>query len=158
MAYSKYKKDGTLKQKPGKKPDPNKVKKQATFVKGVVRPHVWKCGPDEYKHSMYTPWMMARAQAKFRDETFELTFEQFYSKWKDCWAQRGRGIDDLCMSRKDFSEGWTDDNAEVIDRREHLNRQQNARSANKDGYYKNGLPGPKGPWKHKIQYKKMKAK
>ena len=123
MAYSIYKKDGTLKKKPGPKPDPAKAKKPSTFVRDVPRPQVWITGPDEFKHSMYHPWQMSKAQAKFREEDWELTFEQYYDLWKDYWHQRGRQADDYCMTRDDVSGAWSVDNIRIITRRKHLEEQ-----------------------------------
>jgi hypothetical protein len=84
------------------------------------RPHIWICGPDEYKHSMYTPWMMARAQANYRGEEFLLTFEEFYSAWKKRWNQRGRKGHEYCMTRIDEDGPWSSDNIRVITRKEQL--------------------------------------
>jgi hypothetical protein len=92
-------------------------------ARGKSRPHVWLSGPDEYRHSMYHPWMLAKAQAKFRGEGFELTFEQFFELWNGRWHERGRGIDDLCITRINPDKAWKKSNVHVITRREHLNIQ-----------------------------------
>lgn len=84
------------------------------------RPHSWLSGPDEYKHSMYTPWMLSRAQANFRKEEFLLSFEEYYEMWKDHWDNRGRKPDNMCMTRKDPLGPWSKDNAYIISRKEHL--------------------------------------
>ena len=89
------------------------------------RPHVWICGPDEYKHQMYTPWMMARAQANFRKEGWSMTFDEYYDLWEKEWPNRGRGGDDMCMTRLDPSEPWTRDNCHIMIRKEHI-RESNA--------------------------------
>jgi hypothetical protein len=89
-------------------------------ARGKTRPHVWLSGPDEYRHSMYHPWMLAKAQAKFRGEKYELTFDQFFELWDGKWEYRGRGIDDFCISRIDPSKAWKISNVHIITRREHL--------------------------------------
>ena len=125
MAYSKIKKDGTPALPPGRKPDPNKYRSpgQGKGRKGP-RPHTWIIGPDDpYKHSMYLPWLKAKAQANFRDEEWELTFEEYYTLWKDEWPNRGRAAEQMCMSRKDFDGAWSIDNAIIINRHEHLKLQ-----------------------------------
>lgn len=93
------------------------------------RPWQWITGPDEYKHSMYTPWQRMKAQANFRGEEFTLKFEDFYNLWKDHWPQRGRGIDDLCMSRNDHSGPWSKKNTIIITRKEHYKNQVNYRAS-----------------------------
>lgn len=131
----RLKKDGTPAKKPGRKPDPNKpVKAPGNGGRGP-RPHVWVCGPDEYKHSMYMPWQRASAQARFRNEGWDLSFEQFYELWKDEWNNRGRQPDNMCMTRDDYEGAWEIGNVTVVTRREHLQRQQANRHS----------PGYKGP-------------
>jgi hypothetical protein len=126
----RLKKDGTPAKKPGRPPNPNKAPPERKgFGKGKARPHVWLCGPDKEVHDLYTPWMKARAQAHFRGEDWDLTFEQFYDLWKEDWHQRGRGSFDKCMSRNDPTEAWSVDNTLIITRREHLKKQAEHREA-----------------------------
>lgn len=121
MAYQKIRKNGQPAKPAGKKPNPNaKPKKAAVFVAGVLRPHVWLCGPDEYKHSMYHPWQMSKAQAKFRGEDWTLEFEEYYELWKDDWNNRGRDPENMCMSRMDSNGPWSLKNAIIITRAEQL--------------------------------------
>jgi len=87
------------------------------------RPHVWICGPDEYKHQMYIPFLKAKAQAKFREEPWELEFEDYFTIWNGYWADRGRDRDSLCMTRKDWSDSWSKDNIILVTRLEHCQRQ-----------------------------------
>jgi hypothetical protein len=88
-----------------------------------LRPHVWLCGPDEYKHQMYVPWMMARAQANFRNESWDLEFEDYYNMWNGLWDQRGRLSNNLCMTRRDWDGAWSRDNVEIVTRKQHCQRQ-----------------------------------
>jgi len=120
MAYNKLKKDGTPAKKPGRKPGPPKPKGPG---RSGPRPHVWLTGPDQFKHDMYHPWQMAKAQANFREEGWTITFDEYYNIWKDHWHQRGRLGDDLCMTRITASQAWTLSNVEIVTRREHLQRQ-----------------------------------
>ena len=159
MAYNRTKKDGTPAKPPGRKLDPNKPPKVRSpgYGKGRrgPRPHVWKCGPDESKHEMYTPWMRAKAQANFRNEGWDMSFEEYHAMWEPFWSQRGRGADDVCMSRKDYGKPWTVDNCMIVSRREHLKIQGGYRAAQGMKYYRRGKPGPKGP--RKLQYAKLKV-
>jgi hypothetical protein len=90
---------------------------------GKKRPGVWKCGPDEYKHSMYQPWLLSKAQANFRGEKWELEFEEYYELWRENWHARGRGADDYCMTRIDYDDPWNTTNAIIVLRKEHLAKQ-----------------------------------
>lgn len=134
MAYSKIRKDGTPAKKPGRKPNPNKYVSpgQGKGRRGP-RPHTWLIGADagEYKHDMYLPWLRAKAQAKFRGEGWTLTFEEYFDLWNGNWEHRGRGAEDLCMSRKDPDDAWSKDNSFIISRIEHLASQNKARRGKK---------------------------
>jgi hypothetical protein len=87
------------------------------------RPQVWRCGPDEYKHNMYVPWMKAKAQADFRGEPWAFEFEDYYDLWNGSWHLRGRHSDNLCMTRIDWDGVWSRDNVHLTTRREHCQRQ-----------------------------------
>lgn len=115
----RIKKDGTLAKPPGRVPDPSK-KKVKKFNRTGPRPQVWLTGPDEYTHSLYTPWQRAYSQAAFRGEDWDITFEQFLKLWEGNWHKRGRGHDDLCMSRIDHEKAWTKKNVHLITRYDHL--------------------------------------
>jgi len=62
-----------------------------------------------------------RAQAKMRGETVSVDYAQWCGIWGDQWYQRGRAIDSLCLTRRDWSKPWTVDNCEIVTRREHFN-------------------------------------
>jgi hypothetical protein len=88
-----------------------------------TRPHVWKV-QGEIPHQQYCAWLQARAQANYRRECFQLTFEQFQRLWQKHWHQKGRGSDDYCLTREDPKGPWDIDNAICIPRVEHLRRQR----------------------------------
>lgn len=100
-------------------------------ARGVPRPHCWLVGPDEKKHKMYHPWQMSKAQATFRNEGWELSFDEYYELWKDDWDNRGRKSENMCMTRLDPDMPWAVGNVQVIKRVDHL-RNQNAIKASKE--------------------------
>lgn len=83
------------------------------------RPHVWKV-QGEIPHKQYLAWLQMKAQASYRKEIFELTFEEFQRLWATKWDMKGRGVDDYCLTRKDPLGPWHIDNAHCIPRRQHL--------------------------------------
>lgn len=83
-------------------------------------PHVWKTGPDPETHEQFIHWHRHRAQAHFRKEAYNLTFDEFKEIWGDKWVRRGRHNDDYCMTRQNKSLPWDRDNAIVILRLEQL--------------------------------------
>lgn len=92
--------------------------------KNRVYPHVWKSGPDPVRHAQFTAWHRARAQAHYRGEEWEITFEEYADFWTQSgvWHQRGRTCECVLMSRVDPEKPWRIDNLFITTRREHLSR------------------------------------
>jgi hypothetical protein len=87
------------------------------------RPHCWKV-QGELNHQQYLAWLQMRAQANYRKEKFELTFEDFQSLWQGHWYQKGRGAEHYCLTRTNPDGTWCKDNVNCIPRVEHLRRQK----------------------------------
>ena len=89
------------------------------------RPHVWRSGPDLQAHDQYCAWLKHKAQAAYRGEPYELTYQQWADLWNknNSWIYRGRGGDCLCLTMGDPTIGWHVDNVEIITRKEQLRRQ-----------------------------------
>ena len=135
----RIKKDGTLAKPSGRKPDPNKVVSPGHGKgRNGLRPHVWLIGPDHEKHKLYLPWLRAKAQANFRGEDWDLTFEQFFKIWDGSWEKRGRKNDSLCMTRIDMEGAWTKKNVHLVTRYEHLLALAAQRKAKGINYNKRG--------------------
>lgn len=82
----------TSKNPPGRKPGPF--------------PGMWKTGKDPKKHEYYQVYMQHRNQANYREETYELSFEQFLKLWGDKIEQRGRKTGQYSLSRIDKTLPW----------------------------------------------------
>ena len=87
------------------------------------RPHTWVTGPDELTHAQYRAFIQCRAQANYRGEGWELEFDQYQAAWGDQWSQRGRCRDDVCMTRCDPTQPWSEHNVHVITRQQHADLQ-----------------------------------
>lgn len=87
------------------------------------RPHCWKV-QGEIPHAQYLSFLQMRAQANYRKESFELTFEDFQKLWMGKWERKGRGIDDYCLTRSNPDDAWNISNTLCIPRLEHLRRQK----------------------------------
>lgn len=72
-----------------------------------------------------------RAQAKFRGEGWDLTWEQYQTIWEGKWHLKGRGTDDLCLTRLDWEGAWTLDNVSLTFRIDHLRKQSKVRPSRK---------------------------
>jgi hypothetical protein len=88
-------------------PNTEQAKPKQTRVRN---PNTYKSGPDPLRHSMYRPFSQRKAQADFRNEIWELTFDEFADFWKDYWHLRGRTSGDYHMTRIDKSKPWNINN------------------------------------------------
>lgn len=85
-----------------------------------ARPHTWRSGPDPQRHDQYIAFLKQRAQARYRAEPWQLTFEEFEALWQHQWHRRGRASEDLCMSRLDYDQPWSVQNCRILSRAEHV--------------------------------------
>jgi len=87
-------------------------------------PDTWITGPCPIRRDKYYAWLKHRAQAKYRGEAYDLTWEHFEMLWidDDTWFRRGRSAESLCMSLVDWHQGWVDGNVEIISRLEQLRK------------------------------------
>jgi len=99
---------------------PNGIKHNST--KGRPQdPTKWKHGPDPFTHDCYYAFLKHRSQARFRNEQYELTFEEWLSMWTpETFAARGRSIDSWVLTRSDWDGPWSLDNIVLVDRKTHL--------------------------------------
>jgi hypothetical protein len=81
--------------------------------------------PTEEARAKHRAWLVMCCQARFRGEPCDLTEAEFFAIWEPYWAQRGRGRDQMTMTRCDSELPWTRDNVEIITRRDHLVREKN---------------------------------
>ena len=84
---------------------------------------------DPFERERYYAFTKHRAQAHYRREEYDLTHDDWCELWdRETFLQRGRGIDDLCLSRKDHTGAWCRENVHIVPRREHLKRNGEFRS------------------------------
>jgi hypothetical protein len=77
---------------------------------------------DPFDHERHHAWNLSKVQARFRQETWNITLEEYFAIWHDprAWSQRGRAGDDLVLTRQDNTGAWHPDNVHIITRREQL--------------------------------------
>jgi hypothetical protein len=86
-----------------------------------VDPSCWITGPCPIRRDKHYAWRKHLAQAKFRKESYSLSWADWESIWDDdTWSLRGRGADHLCLAQKIVGDGWHLNNVEVLTRRELL--------------------------------------
>ena len=75
----------------------------------------------EIEHRKFIAWHRARSQAQFRGEGWSITLEQWFKMWPNAlWRRRGRARNALCMTRRDITLPWTEQNCKIVTRLEHL--------------------------------------
>lgn len=78
---------------------------------------------DPFDHERHTPWLRAKAQAKYQGEEWNLSFEDYCYFWTEqAWSLRGRGPTDLVMIRLDTDKGWSVENCRITTRKEQVMR------------------------------------
>lgn len=85
-------------------------------------------------------WLRMRAQARFRKEAFELSWEEFQTVWQGKWHLKGRDNTSLCLTRRDWAGVWRMDNVELVTRVEHIRKQGLAKAGKIKGPYKPRKP------------------
>jgi hypothetical protein len=99
-----------------------------------VDPTTWKSGPDPFKREKYYAWLKHRAQAQYRNEPYQLTWEDWDSVWTDDdFRKRGRKNTDYCIARIDPDDAWCIHNCHVVTRRQHLQRNREFRKDQNGG-------------------------
>jgi hypothetical protein len=83
---------------------------------------------DQHQQQIHA-FNVARAQARYRSESWNLTLAEFLELWADHWHQRGRRPGEYCMTRITTDLGWSPLNVQVQTRGQQLDRQQYYREA-----------------------------
>jgi len=98
------------------------------------RPRVWVFPYDEVKTGAYMKYLRAKAQAKYRKEHWDLTFEQWWAPWEASgrWSERTNDKHGYCMIQQNPDLGWIEGNLEVISRAEHLKTNRKRSNPNKN--------------------------
>lgn len=86
-----------------------------------------------------------KAQAKFRGEPWDLSWEEYQTIWEGKWHLRGSTPDDMCLTRIDWDGVWCASNIKVVSRMEHWRKQAVMRPSQKGN-----KRGPYGPRKPKL--------
>lgn len=96
---------------------------------GKPRPKSWTFPDDPVKTKAYLCYLRAKAQAKFREEFWDLTFDQWWHLWTSSgqWHNKGKAADEYCMLQRNTDLGWTVDNAYIATREEHFKTQRQRR-------------------------------
>lgn len=82
-------------------------------------PEVWISGDDPIEHDKYYAYLKHRAQALYRKEQYDLSWEDWRQLWPlDQWLKRGRHKDQLTMYRLDKDQPWHPQNVVICTQQE----------------------------------------
>ena len=76
----------------------------------------------DFDNERRVAFVRARSQVWHRDQEWDLTWEDFQAFWRTPkrWAQRGRKVDDLVLTRYDWGKSWNRLNCCIITRENSL--------------------------------------
>jgi len=78
---------------------------------------------DPFKHELWYSFLKHRAQARFRGETYRLTWQNWQQIWTPAlWAKRGRKPHSLRLTQKNSKLGWSFKNCEVVEHSSHMKK------------------------------------
>jgi len=96
------------------KPVTNRVRKD---------PEKYVAGADPIRRDKRYAWLKHRAQCKYRQEPYALSWEDWLNIWPDdLFVQRGRSKTSLCLMRVNMFGDWSVDNTVVATRLSQLKR------------------------------------
>lgn len=77
---------------------------------------------DPFEVERRKAYARAKCQADFRQEEWQLSYEDYCEFWPDphIWNQRGRKLESLVLARYDDSRGWNRSNVAQITRSNQL--------------------------------------
>lgn len=85
---------------------PSPLKGRPSPLKGRTFPNLWVTGTDPVRRKMYRKFLLARCQARYRNERWDCTFEQWEQLLKGNEHLLGRKAGMLRIKMKNPTLGW----------------------------------------------------
>lgn len=81
-----------------------------------------KLYPDDFTNQRRLAWIRSKCQAQYRQEQWNLSFDEFCAIWStpELFVQRGRGRNDLVLVRYHNNQAWSLANCRIITRHNQL--------------------------------------
>ncbi len=78
---------------------------------------------DPTLHDLYYGFLKHRCQARFRKESYQLTWAQWQRIWPvELWSRRGRGPRSLRLVQLNPLKGWSFKNCAVVEHATHMSK------------------------------------
>ena len=78
------------------------------------KPHRWITGPDPIVQRLRRRWLLAKNQAKYWNQEWHITWDQYRDLLLDHEDQLGNRADAMNLCRTDKTEGWTIGNVTIM--------------------------------------------
>ena len=78
------------------------------------KPHRWITGPDPIVQRLRRRWLLAKNQAKYWNQPWHITWDQYRDLLLDHEDQLGNRADAMNLCRTDKTEGWTIGNVTIM--------------------------------------------
>jgi len=104
-------------------PEQRRHRSEIRRGKGVgPRPQRWITGPDPVVRQLRRRWLLAKNQAKFWSQEWDLSWDAYRDILLDHADKLGRRGDSLNLVRRDTEQGWSTGNVEVRERLTAMSR------------------------------------
>lgn len=101
----------------GPKPGtPSPLRGRPSPLRGRSYPHLWAAGPNPALRIIWRKWLVAKNQARFRNEEWSLTWDQYRNLIQQTAGKWGRQCGCYNISRTDRRLGWHIDNVTLVQR------------------------------------------
>ena len=119
-----------LKMPPMSQESRDKISKANTGKNRGKRPYRWITGPDPIVQRLRRRWLVAKNQAKYWHQKWQISWDQYRDLLLDHVDQLGNRADAMNLCRVDRTEGWTIGNVTIMTQSQ-AGKRENARD--KDG-------------------------
>ena len=85
---------------------PSPLRGRPSPLRGRTFPNKWAAGPDPALRPIWRKWLVAKNQARFRNEEWSLTWEQYLQMIAQTQGNWGRHKGALNLARVDHRLGW----------------------------------------------------
>ena len=93
-------------------------------------PGQYRTFQSQFDHERHHGFLRARSSARWRNEKWDLSIEDFFKLWsnENEWNNRGRKMSSFVMSRIDQTQSWSSSNTQIVQRIQNQNQTRISKS------------------------------
>tara|TARA_X000001382_G_scaffold126397_1_gene112972 strand:+ start:175 stop:636 length:462 start_codon:yes stop_codon:yes gene_type:complete len=103
-----------MKMPPMSQESKDKISRANTGKNRGKRPYRWITGPDPIVQRLRRRWLLAKNQAKYWNQPWQISWDQYRDLLLDHEDQLGNRADAMNLCRTDKTEGWTIGNVTIM--------------------------------------------